>query len=82
MMRWKKQGRTRHAKEDTDTNRRDIDRPVFRALPFRRNGRIFGIASNTFLYDQAGTAGSYPWAAKLVRFGNRLETTTGANSRS
>ena len=42
MMRWKKQGRTRHEKEDTDANRRDIDRPVFRgfaALGPRRRAR-------------------------------------------
>ena len=51
-------------------------------LPIRRNDRIFGIPSNTFLCDQAGMTGSCPWAAKHARFGNRSETTTGANSHS
>jgi hypothetical protein len=51
-------------------------------LRIRPSGRSFGIPSNIFLCDQAGMTGSSPWVAKLVRFGNRLETTTGANSRS
>ena len=32
MMRWKKQGGTRHDKKDTNAERRDIDRPVFRGF--------------------------------------------------
>ena len=48
----------------------------------QQSGRTFGTPSNTFLCDQGGMAGSCPWAAKLARFGNRLETTTGADSRS
>src|SRR6266700_7121885 len=45
MMRWKKQGRTPHDQEDTDANRRDIDRPVFRgfaalARPIDSDSRI------------------------------------------
>ena len=30
MMRWKTQRRKRYDNEDTDANRRDVDRPVFR----------------------------------------------------
>ena len=44
--------------------------------------RIFGIPSNTSVCDLVATTGSYPSAAKLARFGNRSETTTGANSLS
>src|SRR5690242_4645838 len=33
MRRWKKQGRTRHGKEDKDANRRDIDCAVFSGFP-------------------------------------------------
>src|SRR5260370_6720425 len=48
----------------------------------RLSGRSFGTPSNIFVCGPGGMTGSYLWAAKLARFGNRSETTTGANSRS
>ena len=44
--------------------------------------KSFGTPSNIFVCGQVEMTGSCPSVAKLARFGNRSETTTGANSRS